>query len=214
LRISRATLPMPCFDVALRVNALKLNLFGFVTPGSQTLTWGQNRNWNVQGDPAASSSPFLLHFCPTNCIESTECGNLNVDIPGSSPCSTLTANSSGIAGATYVWSTGATTQSVSICPTVPSTYAVTITSNIGEVVRIIHYNVNTQSIYCGHNNRGEEKVWVCHLPPGNPENMQEICIDWDGVPAHVARYRSPESNPNLGHDSGCEIGRCGSIPCI
>lgn len=214
LRIYRSTLPRPCFDVALRVNALKLNLFGFVVQGSQTITWGQNRNWNNPQSGAASTSPFLLRFCPTDCIESNECTNLELDLPGSSPCKTLTANASGISGASYSWSTGETSSAISVCPTTPTVYNVSISNSDDEIVRIIHYTVNTQSIYCGNGPRLQEKVWVCHIPPGNPGNPQEICIDWNGVPAHVAAYRSPQSNPNLGHDSGCHIGRCGSLPCI
>jgi hypothetical protein len=69
LRIPVAALPSPCFDVALRVHAVKLNLFGFQITGSQTILWGQNSNWNVTGHPAQSVSPFLMHFCPERCLE-------------------------------------------------------------------------------------------------------------------------------------------------
>lgn len=38
------------------------------------------------------------------------------------------------------------------------------------------------------------KVIVCHIPPGNPENMHEICISENGVAAHLAH--------------GCYVGYC------
>lgn len=39
------------------------------------------------------------------------------------------------------------------------------------------------------------KVLVCHLPPGNPENVQQICISENAVAAHLAH--------------GCYVGECG-----
>ena len=32
------------------------------------------------------------------------------------------------------------------------------------------------------------KVTICHFPPGNPENFQEITVDWSAVPAHVSEH--------------------------
>ena len=34
--------------------------------------------------------------------------------------------------------------------------------------------------------RPEEKVTICHIPPGNPANAHEITVDDDAVPAHLA----------------------------
>jgi hypothetical protein len=68
IRLPMADLPSPCFDVALRVSALRLQLLNAQPiAGSETVLWGNNRNWNTTGHPAQSTSPFLLHFCPTNC---------------------------------------------------------------------------------------------------------------------------------------------------
>lgn len=63
--------------------------------------------------------------------------------------------------------------------------------------------------YCGNGN-GQQKVTVCHLPPGNPANMQEICIAVSALPAHVQEFK-PINNPTMGHNSGCHIGPCD--PC-
>ena len=39
---------------------------------------------------------------------------------------------------------------------------------------------------CGKNNN--DKVDVCHYPPGNPENAHNICISHNGVPAHIREH--------------------------
>ena len=33
---------------------------------------------------------------------------------------------------------------------------------------------------------GVEKVTICHIPPGNPENAHEITVGAPAVPAHLA----------------------------
>lgn len=42
---------------------------------------------------------------------------------------------------------------------------------------------------------GVEKVVVCHVPPGNPDNAHEITVGAPAVPAHLAH--------------GDEVGECG-----
>ncbi|MCB9231917.1 MAG: hypothetical protein H6581_09655 [Bacteroidia bacterium] len=61
---------------------------------------------------------------------------------------------------------------------------------------------------CGNPNAG--KVTVCHFPPGNPENMQEICISTNALPAHIIDFK-PANDPCMGHHSGCHLGSCD--PC-
>ena len=60
------------------------------------------------------------------------------------------------------------------------------------------------------NGNGQQKVNVCHLPPGNPENMQLICIATTALPAHIVDFK-PADNPCMGHHSGCHLGPCD--PC-
>jgi hypothetical protein len=38
--------------------------------------------------------------------------------------------------------------------------------------------------YCG--NKCNQKVLICHIPPGNPENRHTICVSINAVPAHLA----------------------------
>ncbi len=49
---------------------------------------------------------------------------------------------------------------------------------------------------CGNNNN---KVKVCHIPPGNPFNPQDICISPNAVQSHL--------------DQGDYLGECGSSSC-
>ncbi|MGC9332229.1 MAG: T9SS type A sorting domain-containing protein [Bacteroidales bacterium] len=43
--------------------------------------------------------------------------------------------------------------------------------------------IDVVNVKCGKNNN---KILVCHTPPGNPENPQTICISPNAVPAHLA----------------------------
>jgi len=35
---------------------------------------------------------------------------------------------------------------------------------------------------------GEDKVTICHIPPGNPENAHTIVVGASAVPAHVENH--------------------------
>ena len=43
---------------------------------------------------------------------------------------------------------------------------------------------------------GEDKVTICHIPPGNPENRHTIVVGASAVPAHLELH-------------GDSIGECG-----
>ena len=42
----------------------------------------------------------------------------------------------------------------------------------------------------------EDKVTICHIPPGNPENAHVITVGASAVPAHIANH-------------GDNVGECG-----
>ena len=42
----------------------------------------------------------------------------------------------------------------------------------------------------------EDKVMICHIPPGNPENAHTITVGASAVPAHIANH-------------GDNVGECG-----
>jgi hypothetical protein len=118
---------------------------------------------------------------------------------GPAACTTITASVSGGHGPyTYVWSNGATTASITVCPGTTTDYSVTATDSNGcvEVSAAVH--VIVVDVHCGNNGN---KVTICHIPPGNPSNSQTLCVSASAVPAH------------LGH--GDFLGSCseGANPC-
>lgn len=157
IRVDSVTTPTtPCFDLALRVHALKLNLFGAPINGSQTNTWGRNRNWNVSGHPEASTSQWLLHFCPTSCLSGavldtteicktvyTAAGTNSTTCSGNGlNCITLNPPVGNPGTIEFLWSTGATTQDITVCPTATTDYFVRVTiSGTPAIVYKFHVNV-------------------------------------------------------------------------
>ena len=103
---------------------------------------------------------------------------------GPAACTTITANvSGGHTPYTYEWSTGETTQSITVCPSSTTDYYVTATDVNGcvEVSAAVH--VIVVDVHCGNNN---DKVLLCHIPPGNPGGATSVCVGTTAVPAHLA----------------------------
>lgn len=48
---------------------------------------------------------------------------------------------------------------------------------------------------------GSNKVIVCHVPPGNPENAHDICISVNALHAHVGRHGAGD---HLDHVGSCQ----------
>ena len=100
-------------------------------------------------------------------------------------CATLSAinETGGVAPYSYLWSTGETTQSITVCPGMDSQdYSVTITDQNGcsftDNVRVCVIDVR-----CG---KKLDKVEICHIDEDYPEEMHTICISQNAVPAHLA----------------------------
>src|SRR4030095_8019863 len=90
---------------------------------------------------------------------------------------TLTAVSQ--TAVSYLWSTGATTQSISV--TTSGTYSVTAFDANGcpsEPSPESQITITVIDIRCGH---GLKKILFCHVPEGNPGNPQTICIPQTAV---------------------------------
>ena len=45
---------------------------------------------------------------------------------------------------------------------------------------------------CGNNNN---KVKLCHVPPGNPNNPQELCVSVNSIPSHLANHEGDAVGP-------------------
>jgi subtilase family serine protease len=112
-------------------------------------------------------------------------------------CHTLTVYASGGATPyTYLWSNGATSDISEVCPEETTIYSVTVTDANGFTATD-NVTVQVIDVSCGNNNN---KVIVCHIPPGEPENIQVICISPSAIPAHL--------------DHGCYVGVCDATnPC-
>jgi uncharacterized repeat protein (TIGR01451 family) len=91
-------------------------------------------------------------------------------------CATLAPTvTGGSAPYTYLWSTGATTSTLQVCPTTTTTYSITVTdaegcSSVGSVT------VHVVDARCGNN---LSKVVLCH-------NGHEICVSPSAVASHLA----------------------------
>ena len=115
----------------------------------------------------------------------------NTVYPEYAPASsiTITAQITGGSGSyIYSWSTGQTTQSITVSPTSTTTYTVLVTDASGCQVTASK-EIMVQNIGCG----GGHKVTMCHIT-GNPNHVVEICIDDNAVPTHLA--------------AGCSLGEC------
>jgi hypothetical protein len=53
------------------------------------------------------------------------------------------------------------------------------------------------------NNKCNQKVLICHIPPGNPENRHTICISINALPAHLAHgdYIGPCDDANCARET-------------
>jgi hypothetical protein len=109
-------------------------------------------------------------------------------------CATITAIGDGVAPTTLVWSNGSTATSIQVCDSTSSWYSVVVTDDTLCTATDSVF-VNVVDVRCGNNNN---KVLVCHIPPGNPDNAHTICISANGVPAHLAH--------------GCVLGACAPAP--
>jgi hypothetical protein len=98
---------------------------------------------------------------------------------------TLTAVSS--TAVSYLWSTGATTQSISV--TTSGSYSVTAFDANGcpsDSTPESQITITVIDIRCGH---GLKKILFCHVPEGNPGNPQTICIAPSAVASHLALHQ-------------------------
>ena len=133
------------------------------------------------------SALFLAIACGSNYVNAqcnVNAGNdvsVYVGYPAMS-CVNLTATATGTPPFTFLWSTGDTTQTINVCPTVATDYWVTITdSTLCSSTDSV--TVTVVDVRCGNDST---KVLVCHAPPGNPANAHTICISPNAVPAHLA----------------------------
>jgi len=88
--------------------------------------------------------------------------------------------------ASYLWSTGETTQSITV--TQPGTYSVTAYDASGcssAQTPQSQITIDVVDIRCGNR---LQKIILCHVPDGNPGNPQTICVAPSAIPAHLSLH--------------------------
>lgn len=108
-------------------------------------------------------------------------------------CTTLNPVAIGAQPTSYVWSNGLTTPTIDVCAAITEWVFVALLDDTG-CYAIDSVFVNVVDVRCGDD---LDKVLMCHVPPGNPDNMHDICVSPNAVPAHLAH--------------GCQLGDCGIL---
>jgi hypothetical protein len=133
-----------------------------------------------------------------------------------SACATISVTASGgCPPYTYLWSNGATTPSQVVCPSVTTTYYVTVTDAQGctgvDSVKVCVLDIacvgNTNNGQTGNgqsgngstNGNGIVHIAICHVPPGNPGNAMTKCLPIPAAFIHVSQH------------AGDYLGACGNM---
>ncbi|TDH28087.1 T9SS type A sorting domain-containing protein [Segetibacter sp. 3557_3] len=163
------------------------NASGSFNPGVSTITWTVTDaagNTNTCETTVTVAAPIEATI--PDAFGFTRGVAQNTVYIGYAPASaiTLTAQTSGDTPPyTYLWSNGATSESITVNPTVTTTYTVIITGANG-CSQTASKEIKVIDVRCG---KKGDKVQVCQVPPGNPNNADEICIDANAVAAHLAK---------------------------
>jgi hypothetical protein len=147
--------------------------------GKHTITYSYT---NENGCTNTASQEIEVNAAPA--VSAGADQTVIVGYTDSFACTTLTASSAN--AVSYLWSTGATTQSIEVCPTATTVYTVTITDQYG-CTSSDEVTVFVKDVRCGNK---KEKVAVCH-------NGRPICIAPQAVQAHL--------------DLGAVLGDCSEI---
>jgi uncharacterized delta-60 repeat protein len=89
--------------------------------------------------------------------------------------------SGGAAPYTYRWSNGAVTPAITVSPTMPLNYTVTVTDASG-CSQTAGKVINVVDVRCGNK---MDKVLVCQVPQGKPANAHSICVSANAVASHL-----------------------------
>jgi hypothetical protein len=154
---------------------------GAFNPGVSTITYTVtdiHGNQNTCQSTVTFNPQIIVSIPDVKALSSGV--STNTVYVGYAPASalTLTTNASGGSGGfTYKWSTGATTNSITVSPATTTTYSVVVTDASGCTATAF-IQVKVVDIRCGNKN---DKVSVCH-------NGHTICIDQNAVPAHLQEH--------------------------
>jgi hypothetical protein len=173
------------------------NSFGCANIGNNTVTLTVVDNCG--NTSTCTATVTVVGIIPSCSITVTPCNNTNTGgVPtnlylGYGPqCATMTANPNGGTGFSYVW-TGPTAyldcttcQTPVFTPTQPGTYTYTVTV----------FNANGCTTTCSvtfcvkdvvaPSNGNSTKIYICHIPQGNPANASTLSVSTNAVASHLA----------------------------
>jgi hypothetical protein len=213
-----ATASSPQFACGYNVSCNGLNdgSASVLTNGCGALTYSWSNGGNSSNISGLTAGAYTITVtdqfgCSANSsVNLTEpdalvvdAGNDEIVYYGYTPMSCASLNGSvvgGCASYTYNWvennTTVSSTNTYTACPSSTTTYTFSVTDQNGCVASD-EVTVCAVDVVCYAGNSNNQKVEMCHIPPGNNNNPQTICISASAVPAHLAH--------------GCSLGACGEI---
>lgn len=201
--------------------SLSKTSFNCTNAGANTVTLTVT---DVNGNSSTCNATVTVQYRPTCTIavtpsNTTYTGGVATNIYlGYGPQSaTITCNATGGAGFTYSWSPSANLnctncQSPVFTPTAAGNYSFTVTatnSNGCSTTCTVSFCVLDVRVP-GQNN----KVYLCHVPPGNPGNPQTLSISVNAVPAHLSGHagdRLGNCSQSCGSAKGTEAIAMGEV---
>jgi hypothetical protein len=154
---------------------------------SYVLTFIATDNNGVQ---AYSSVTINVSACSAystsiSAAAATDNCHTNTVYRGYGGCTTLTASASGgTPPYKFIWSTGDTANSITVCPTTGTNYKVmAIDSNGCHGDTSTAFHISVIDVRCGNN---MNKVQVCHRTLSTTNPFNAICISAGDVPDHLA----------------------------
>jgi hypothetical protein len=179
-----------CFPVGITtVTWTATDIHGNVTTATQLVTRNPEININICAGPTRTiyrgTTSGVGPFGPQSV-------NLTSTVTGGTP------------GYTYNWtpSTGLSNASIAnpvASPAVTTTYTLKVTDSKG-CSRTLSITINvlplSSAVCSGSGNN--IKFSVCHIPPGNPSNPQNICISVNALNAHLTSGSNGHNNCYLG----------------
>jgi hypothetical protein len=176
--------------------------------GATVVTWtaiDQHGNQSTKTQTVTRIPPainFSICAAKTRTIYTGTVGGYGPFGPQSINLSTTVAG--GLPPYTYSWSPAAGLSSTTIAnpvasPTVTTTYTLTVTDALNNSrFQSITINVLPLSAAVHSGNGNNLKFKVCHIPPGNPSNPQNIVISVNALNAHLTSGTSGHNNCYLG----------------
>jgi hypothetical protein len=186
------------------------NSFNCSNAGSNTVTLTVT---DVHGNTSTCTATVIVRYQPTCSIavtksDTTYTGGIvhNIYFGYGAQAATFTGTATGGSGFTYSWSPSTYLSSASVAnptftPTAAGhyTYTLTATNSNGCSTTCTVSMCVVDAIDHAHSN----KVILCHIPPGNPGNPQQLSISINAVGAHLSGH----TGDHLGACySGCGIG--------